>query len=102
MPQILAMAIVDRNWCVIAWDFKRRQITMFARADQPHTSLSRWDLHKQVVVIMNGGLRLCLHSFFDGWTEDFDGWTQVFIEADPSNKQKEKWYVLPALHNSKT
>jgi hypothetical protein len=66
--------MVENKWSSFAWDFKRRQLTIYA----PSNKTGRWDPYYKVADLLNAAIRRCIETFFDGWEADCDKWATVY------------------------
>ncbi|KAL6591453.1 hypothetical protein ACP70R_049956 [Stipagrostis hirtigluma subsp. patula] len=77
----LTMVQIEKKWAAIAWDFKRKQITVFAPGHHPHFGSGKWSGHEKVVSVLHKALGNCLNTFFDGWAYPWVDWPKVFIDS---------------------
>jgi hypothetical protein len=66
--------MIEGKWASLAWDMKRRQITIHAAGN----TSGDWEIYDQIAALLNNGLRTCIETFFDGWKIDWIGWTTVY------------------------
>jgi hypothetical protein len=66
--------MVENKWSSFAWDFKRRQLTIYA----PSNKSGKWDPYVKVADLLNIAIRRCIEHFFDGWKVDWNNWATVY------------------------
>jgi hypothetical protein len=71
------MLVVKGSWACIAWDMKRRQITIHAAGNRD----GNWSDYEKIVTMLNSAFRRCIESFFDGWSVDWEEWARVYTTS---------------------
>ncbi|KAL6593290.1 hypothetical protein ACP70R_049043 [Stipagrostis hirtigluma subsp. patula] len=78
---VFALSMVLGKWVAVAWDFKRRQMNVYApRHRSSHDDEKKWAAHLHMANKLHDGLRLCVQSFFDVWQIEGQSWPKVLID----------------------
>jgi hypothetical protein len=82
--QFITMVMVEDTWASIAWDMKRRQLTIYAAAN----SSGDWDAYDKIANLLKAAFRRCIETFFDGWYVDWVQWATVYTTASCLEEKK--------------
>jgi len=77
--QIICLTVVDGRWAACAWDFVKKQVTMFAPSNRAYKKQDNWLLHKQILSRLHGGLQKCCEEYFNRWDVGWEQWVYVFL-----------------------
>jgi hypothetical protein len=82
--QFMTMFKVHDTWASLAWDMKRRQLTIHAAGNKN----GEWDAYDQIVDTLKSAFRRCSEVFFDGWFIDWKNWATVYSTATRLSDKK--------------
>ncbi|KAL6896943.1 hypothetical protein ACP4OV_007515 [Aristida adscensionis] len=78
---MLCMVKMETNWVAVAWDMKRKQVTVFAPGYRPTPGQLKWAAHGKIVEVLHDALGCCLQSFYEGWPKQWAKWPKIFLES---------------------
>uniref|UniRef100_A0ACD5TAE6 Uncharacterized protein n=1 Tax=Avena sativa TaxID=4498 RepID=A0ACD5TAE6_AVESA len=84
----MTMVRVQDMWTSIAWDMKRRQLTIHAAGNRNGV----WDAHDNIVHMLKTAFRRCIEVFFEGWVVDWENWAIVYTTASTLSDTKPYGY----------